>query len=303
MADKLAISAPAKVNLYLKVLGRRADGYHLLATLMQKIDLCDTVTISRSDAPGVRLSCQNSDLPENEENIVYRAAELFCREFPDAVPENTGVAIVLRKKIPIAAGLGGGSSDAAAVLRGMDQLLSTECSTRQLAALGLRLGADVPLFVHDWPVAWATGIGEQLTPARGLEHGWLLLVNPDFPVSTKWVYENLALTAKEKKINLQNSHSNVDQGASNPFLHRPFSPDDLYNDLEQVTVQRFQEIDRIKKQLLQDGAAGALMSGSGPTVFGIFREQDQELARQSLKNFLKAYNQVYLVRPLANGNS
>jgi len=303
MADNLVLTPPAKINLYLKVLGRREDGYHLLATLMQKIDLCDTITLSRTETPGIHLQCPDSSLPENKENIVYRTAELFFEEQGNVLSKTQGVTIVLQKKIPVAAGLGGGSSDAAAVLRGLNRLFHTGCGPDQLAEMGLRLGADVPLFVHDWPVAWATGIGEQLSPARGLDDGWLLLVNPDFPVSTKWVYENLALTAKEKKINLKNSHCNVEQGEAVSSPDRPFLSDDLHNDLEQVTIQKYQEIDRIKKQLLQAGAQGALMSGSGPTVFAIFREQDLDLARQCQGLFLKTYKQVYLVRPLANGNS
>ncbi len=298
MVSQVTLQAPAKINLYLKVLGRRDDGYHLLASLMQKIALCDTLEIRKTDTAGVELSCPGSDLPTGQGNIVHKAASLFFQEVKSRLPENVGVAITLKKEIPVAAGLGGGSSDAAAVLRGLDAIFSTRCSSVDLAAMAERLGADVPLFVYDWPVAWATGIGECLSPANGLDRGWILLVNPGFPVSTKWVYDNLALTSKEKKINLKNSHCNSEQGGSNPFLRRPFQADDLYNDLEQVTMPRYLEIGVLKNQLRLSGAAGVLMSGSGPTVFGIFREKDLVKAQRCRDQFKKTYRQVYLVRPL-----
>ena len=300
MISQVILQAPAKVNLYLKVLGRRDDGYHLLASQMQKIALCDTIEIRKTDGAGVELCCPGSELPTDQGNIVYKAACLFFQELAKFLPENSGVAITLNKKIPVAAGLGGGSSDAAAVLRGLDTIFATRCSSADLAAMGVRLGADVPLFVYDWPVAWATGIGERLMPATGLTDGWILLVNPGFPVSTKWVYENFALTSNEKKINLKNSHCNNEQGESTPFAGRPFQADELYNDLERVTIQRYPEIGVMKKQLRIAGAAGVLMSGSGPTVFGIFREKDLGRAKRCRDQFLKTYRQVYLVRPLAD---
>ncbi len=299
MVSQVTLQAPAKVNLYLKVLGRRDDGYHLLATLMQKIALCDTIEIRKTGEAGVRLSCPGSALPTDQDNIVYKAASLFFQELDNLLPENGGVAITLNKKIPVAAGLGGGSSDAAAVLCGLDTIFATRCSRAELAAMGERLGADVPLFVYDWPVAWATGIGECLTPAPGLTDGWMLLVNPGFPVSTKWVYENFALTSNEKKINLKNSHCNGEQGESSPIAGAPFQAGDLYNDLERVTIQRYPEIGVLKKQLREAGATGVLMSGSGPTVFGIFMENDLDKAQRCRDQFLKTYRQVYLVRPLA----
>ncbi|MCF6187369.1 MAG: 4-(cytidine 5'-diphospho)-2-C-methyl-D-erythritol kinase, partial [Desulfobulbaceae bacterium] len=204
------IKAPAKINLYLRVIGRRPDGYHLLATLMQKLSLYDRLEIEKTAGCEVNLECPDSDLPVNDENIVLRAALLFHSSLQDRLPDNFGVRIILRKKIPVAAGLGGGSSDAAAMLIGLDRLFRTGCSKQELARLGLQLGADVPFFIYDRPVAWATGIGEELTEAQGLEDGSVLLVNPGFPVSTKWVYENLPLTLKQKDFNLTDTHSHSD---------------------------------------------------------------------------------------------
>ncbi len=295
------IEAPAKINLYLRVIGRRPDGYHLLATLMQKLSLYDRLEIEKTAGCEVNLECPDSDLPVNDENIVLRAALLFHSSLQDRLPDNFGVRIILRKKIPVAAGLGGGSSDAAAMLIGLDRLFRTGCSKQELARLGLQLGADVPFFIYDRPVAWATGIGEELTEAQGLEDGSVLLVNPGFPVSTKWVYENLPLTLKQKDFNLTDSHSQRDDcRVKNPFRRSFFGNRDVLNDLELVTEGSFKEISLIKEQLLAAGAGSALMSGSGPTVFGIFSKIER--AQACYLEMLKRYSQTFLVSPLPNGS-
>ena len=297
------LRAPAKINLYLRVLGRRPDGYHLLATLMQKLALYDQVELE-SVSDGITLECPGSDLPVTEENIALRAAHLFFKTLQGLLPERHGVEIILKKGIPIAVGLGGGSSDAAAVLVGLDKLFQTGCSKQELAAMGLQLGADVPLFIYDWPVAWATGIGERLTPAKGLENARVVLVNPGFFVSTKWVYENLPLTLDEKISNLYNSHSEHDDFViDNPFAQHFFKSNDVYNDLEQVTQTSFKEIALIKEQLLAAGASSALMSGSGPTVFGIFPSSRQVQAEKCYQQMLDTYSQTFLVTPLPDGQS
>jgi len=297
------LRAPAKINLYLRVLGRRPDGYHLLATLMQKLALYDQVDLESVSA-GITLECPGSDLPVTEENIALRAAHLFFRTLQGQLPQRHGVEIILKKRIPIAAGLGGGSSDAAAVLVGLDRLFQTGCSKQRLAAMGLQLGADVPLFIYDWPVAWATGIGEQLTPAKGIDNAKVVLVNPGFSVSTKWVFENLPLTLEEKISNLFYSHSKQDVSVmDNPFAHRSFKSNDVYNDLERVTQTSFKEIALIKEQLLAAGATSALMSGSGPTVFGIFPSSMQVQAEKCYQQMLDTYSQTFLVTPLSDGQS
>jgi len=294
----LQLKAPAKINLYLRVVGRRADGYHLLATLMQKLALYDHVEIEQIAGPSV-VVCPDSDLPLDDGNIVLRAARLFCSSFGDRLPRDSGVRIVLKKGIPIAAGLGGGSSDAAAVLVGMDCLFKTHCSKPELAELGVRIGADVPFFIYDWPVAWATGIGERLVAAQGLEQGTVLLVNPGFPVATKWVYENLPLTLERKKISLSNSQD--DRGDSlqqNPFQTGRFKSSDVRNDLEQVTERAYPEIASIKSRLHSGGAESVLMSGSGPTVFGIFSSCMSKQAEACARQLAQQYEQTFLVGPL-----
>ncbi|WP_417914915.1 4-(cytidine 5'-diphospho)-2-C-methyl-D-erythritol kinase [Candidatus Electronema sp. JM] len=294
----LTFRAPAKINLYLKILGRRPDGYHELDTLMQKIALYDELELSLPDTPGIQLICQHADLPEDEGNIVFRAARLFLEQTGKA---DFGVRIVLRKRIPLAAGLGGGSSDAAAVLRGLNQLTGAGCTTEELAVMGLRLGADVPFFVQEHPAAWAGGIGERLEPAEPLRGCTVLLVNPGIAVSTKWAYETfsqtagrIALTAAGKKFNL----SNFSNESGLPLRRRAFLPSDLLNDLERVTAEKHRVIGRLKARLLAAGAAGAMMSGSGSTVFGLFIAGTEAQAESCLRELQQEYGQAYLVAPL-----
>lgn len=290
----LVLKAPAKINLYLKIIGRRPDGYHELHTLMQKVALYDELELSLADEPGIHISCPGANLPEDEGNIVFRAAQLFLSRTDR---EGQRVQIVLRKHIPMAAGLGGGSSDAAAVLKGLNQLLSADCSIEELAEMGLKLGADVPFFVHDLPAAWASGIGEQLMPAEPLRGYTVLLVNPGIAVSTKWAYETfsqvagrIALTAAGKQFNLSNFPAESDS--------RIFQPEMLHNDLETVTAEKHSVIGRLKQRLLSAGAAGAMMSGSGSTVFGLFAAGTKAQGESCLRELQKEYGQAYLVESL-----
>ncbi|WP_339137005.1 MAG: 4-(cytidine 5'-diphospho)-2-C-methyl-D-erythritol kinase [Candidatus Electrothrix sp. GW3-4] len=301
---RLHLLAPAKINLSLKILGKREDGYHELESLMQKITLYDELELSLTTEPGVRIHCLNAVLPDDTNNIAVRAAQLFLKETSN---QSQGVSIVLKKNIPIAAGLGGGSSDAAAVLNGLNQLLKTTYSPKQLAELGVQIGADVPLFIYDFPAALATGIGECLIPAPSLSGFQVLLVNPGILVSTKWAYEafstaaeKITLTAEQKAFTLpcskKSRQKNILKGASTSEF---IIPDDLLNDLEQVTVKRYPVIQDIKNRLLASGAAGAMMSGSGSTVFGLFHREAEKKAEQCRCLLQQKYDLVYLVPPLS----
>jgi 4-diphosphocytidyl-2-C-methyl-D-erythritol kinase len=294
----LFFHAPAKINLYLKIIGRRPDGYHEIETLMQKVALYDEVELSFADEPGIHLCCQHADLPEDERNIAFRAAQLFVTH---TGRNEQGIRIILRKHIPMAAGLGGGSSDAATVLRGLNQLLAAGCSTQELAEMGLKLGADVPFFVHDVPAAWASGIGERLVPAEPLRGFNVLLVNPGIAVSTKWAYETfsqaagrIALTSAREKFNI----SNFPDESGIPVRQGFFRPKDMLNDLEAVTAAQHRVIGKLKQRLLRAGAAGAMMSGSGSTVFGLFAVGTEAQAASCLRELQKEYEQTYLVEPL-----
>jgi len=262
-------SAPAKINLCLHVLGRRADGYHELRMVMQQINLCDRIRILVGAGDGVTVGCSGVDLAEGTENIAARAARLILRE----AGVRAVVDIEIDKKIPVAAGLGGGSSDAAAVLKAVNGMLALGFDDFALAKMGLSLGADVPFFIRGG-AALAEGIGERLRPFSIRPDVGYLLVNPGFAVSTAWVYRNLVLTSKGDEANLARF-----VGCYSGLLRL------LHNDLEKVTLTYYPVLKDIKKRLLKAGADGALMSGSGPTVFGLFRDRaaarraGEELAR------------------------
>jgi 4-diphosphocytidyl-2-C-methyl-D-erythritol kinase len=297
LPDRLILSAPAKINLFLKVTGRRHDGYHFLETRMQKVSLYDEIEL-RVCAEGIHLRCSDASVPGNRSNIIYRAAELFFQVNRERQGgSGFGVDITLTKRIPVAAGLGGGSSDAATALRGLNELYGCGFSAAELAAIGLQLGADVPFFLADAPAAFAMGIGENLQPVEPLSGYSVLLVNPGFPVSTRWVYQTFALTEKENASNLKNSQEGVVKACALSSSAHAVSPAMvLLNDLETVTLSKYPEIRRLKDELLQNGAAGALMSGSGPTVFGLFADQHCAEACHAL--FKRRFHHAYLVSPI-----
>nr|WP_320011805.1 4-(cytidine 5'-diphospho)-2-C-methyl-D-erythritol kinase [uncultured Desulfobulbus sp.] len=287
--DSLTVYAPAKVNLSLKILGRRDDGYHLLDTHMQKLALFDTLSLSRVES-GIHLQCPGGQLPEGEDNLVYKAAALFLAWVAEHRGVSAGVALTLVKNIPIAAGLGGGSSDAAATLLGLNDMLKAGCPEEELLRLGLLLGADVPFFIQQAQAVRAKGVGEEMVPVASLHDCWILLVNPGFSVSTRWVYQNFALTENDESVTLQNSRNAVG-GKYDTDLSLL-----LVNDLERVTLKKYPELERIKHEMLALGADGSLMSGSGPTLFGIFK--DQQRAQGALSLFQEQFSQVFLVEPL-----
>lgn len=250
-------NSPAKINLILKVLRKREDGYHDLATLMQKISLCDELRFSLT-GDTIAVKSPGSSLPENEENIVYRAAQALF----SYASYSSGVEIEIKKKIPIAAGLGGGSSNAATTLVTLNDMIGCHLNREDLIKIGLKIGADIPFFIYG-KTAWAFGVGERLQAADEIPPMWFVLVNPGFEVSTKKVYENLklGLTKEVIKYNIPRLEkvSNIAQMLS--------------NDLEKVTFRFHPVVRDIKELLMSAGALGALMSGSGPTVFGIFKDE------------------------------
>jgi len=269
--EALHLKAPAKVNYRLDVLRRRSDGYHDLRMIMQRIDLCDEIAIVPSDLPGIRVTCDRQGVPDGPANIAWRAADALLR----IARQRVGLDIAITKKIPVAAGLGGGSSDAATVLMGMNELLGLKLSDERLMEIGVKLGADVPFFIFKRS-ALAEGIGERLSPIAEIPALWLVLVNPNIHVSTAWVYQNLQLTTAVVEHII-------------PLFYKSIADlcTILANDLESVTIGQFPVIGEIKERLLAAGARCALMSGSGPTVFGLFesaagaRQAAQELSGES----------------------
>lgn len=275
MLQSIVLQAPAKVNYLLDVIARRPDGYHELRMIMQRINLCDQVSIKLIEANEIRVICGHDGVPDGEENIAWKAAKSLL----ELAGQPSGVEISIQKNIPVAAGLGGGSSDCAAVLLGMNELLGLGLSCEQLMKIGEKLGADVPFFIFQ-QTALAEGIGEKLSPLTGLPQAWVVLVNPNLPVSTAWVYKNLQLTQRKRLAIIPDSFVDV------ASICRVLS-----NDLESVTIPAFPVISEIKDELVAHGACCSLMSGSGPTVFGLF---DNEATARKAGEALRGNNDWFV---------
>ena len=256
-ASRLTLKAPAKINLALEVAGKRPDGYHEVAMIMQSVSLHDTLILSLQESD-ITLMCDRPELPCDHSNLAYRAAELLRREVGVA----RGVKIELNKRIPLAAGLAGGSTDAAAVLKGLNRLWGLALSPVELEQLAARLGSDVPFCLWGG-TSLATGRGEILTPLPDFAGHGVVLANPPLHVSTAWVYGNYRGTTGNRRRDIASLRHSIEQ--------QDFAAvaDTLFNDLETVTVPAYPQVAEIKEQLLQAGAAGVLMSGSGPTVFAL----------------------------------
>lgn len=279
----IEILSPAKVNVFLKITGQRIDGYHELLTVFVPVALYDKLIISKSEN-GLEVYCSGRELPENQNNLVNRAAISFFEK----TGIKKGVKITLIKNIPISSGLGGGSSDAATTLKGLNQLWPNALSKEDLEKLALSLGADVPFFLLQKP-AIARGIGEILQPIENFPSLWYVIVSPNLMISTAWAYERI-------KLKLTN---NRNQNIISSFKKNIFNiPDLLFNDLERVTLVKHPFLSSIKESLLQLGALGALMTGSGPSIFGLF---DSAKKAQEAGKILESYNKgdVFVVKGLS----
>ena len=283
MNNTITLKALAKINLGLDVLGRRENGYHDVRMVMQTIYLYDNVTLSKTEETGIQLSCNLFYLPVDESNIAYKAAKLLIDEFH--IQE--GVRIELDKHIPVAAGLAGGSANAAAVLVGMNRLFSLGLTQEELMERGVLLGADVPYCVMRGTVL-AEGIGEILTPLAPLPKCYVLIAKPGISVSTKTVYEKLD---SQEVI----EHPDIDgilEGLDKQDIKKIVSS--MGNVLETVTIGDYPIIEDIKNVMKGAGALGAMMSGSGPTVFGIFDDKEKAKAAQQEIRKLQIAKQVYI---------
>ncbi len=283
----ITVNAYAKINLGLDVLRRREDGYHDVCMIMQSLELHDVITITPTNEQGITMTTNLSYLPSNQDNLVYKAASLFMESYG----LTTGLSIHLEKQIPVAAGLAGGSSDAAATLLGLNQLFHKDIPKEELMKLGVKIGADVPYCIM-LGTALSEGIGELLTPLPPIPSCSILLVKPDISVSTKYVYENLHLNEKSLHPNIQAMRNALD----NADLHTLAKSMD--NILQTVTIKEYPIISEIKDKMKELGALNSLMSGSGPTVFGIY--QNRELAKKALTYFKRHRHfgkQVFLTTP------
>ena len=262
--DEIRLKALAKINLGLDVVGKQENGYHLVRMVMQTIHLFDSVQMQKTRAPGILITSNMKFLPRDENNIAYRAADLLMQEF--GIKE--GIHINITKRIPVCAGMAGGSTDAAAVLYGMNQMYGLKMSYKQMAKRGLTLGADVPYCLMRG-TALAEGIGEKLTRLPAMPRCMVVVAKPAVSVSTKWVYENLHLDG-------QMAHPDIDRlitGIERQDLKQMALS--MGNLLVEVTVKVYPVFTQIMENLASHGAIHAMMSGSGPTVFALFEKRQE----------------------------
>lgn len=288
--ESITLQAYAKINLGLDVIRKRRDGYHEVKMIMQNISLSDTLDLRKATGSEIELcSATGEDVPEvpmNADNLIYKAIQMLKDEFQ--IKE--GVHAILTKRIPVAAGMAGGSTDAAAALKGMNQLFELGLSEQELCERGVKLGADIPYCIMGG-TALSEGIGEKLTALPEIPDCWILIAKPPIAVSTGFVYGNL-------KVKELAEHPDID-GMVEAIKSRNLGGivDRMGNVLETVTIPAYPVIETIKDQMLEHGAENALMSGSGPTVFGIFK--DEQVAREAGTAIGEAElsKQIYLTRP------
>ena len=287
--DHISLKALAKINLGLDVVRRREDGYHEVRMIMQTIHLYDKLDIQKTTESGIAITSNLSYVPTNENNLVYKAGKLLMDEFD--IKE--GVSVHLQKRIPVAAGMAGGSTDAAAMLYGMNQIFDLGLSRKELMERGVKIGADVPYCLMRG-TALAEGIGEKLTYIKGINKDVNILVcKPDIFVSTKEVYQSLDI-------------KNIEKRPDNKLLIEKLKNDDIVsvsnnmvNVLEEVTSKKYSDIKVIEDIIAKNGAMGTMMSGSGPTVFGFF--DNEEKAKRARVELLENYSQVYVVTSSEKG--
>lgn len=282
--NSIKLKSRAKINLSIDVLGKREDGYHLVEMIMQTIDLFDKIEIFSLENDTIIVESNSSDIPLDNNNIVYKAADLIKGHYNI----NKGVRIHIEKNIPIAAGMAGGSSNAAAVLVGLNQLWQLNLNNDELKTLGLKLGADVPFCIEGY-ASLAENIGEKLTKIDGLhEDVFILVCKPELFVSTKEIYEEIDSKQIEKRPNNELlikalKENDVDFVAKN-----------MYNVLEEVTKSKYPVIKEIEDIMMDNDALGSMMSGSGPTVFALYKEKEK--AEKCKNILLKRFKQVYVAK-------
>ena len=280
----MKIKAYGKVNISLDVVGKREDGYHLLSMIMQNIDLYDEIEVEKQEC-GIILECNKSYVPVGNRNLAYKAAEIFKERY-DIVD---GVKINIEKNIPVSAGLAGGSTDAAAVLKVMNKLFNVNATEEELMELGLKLGADIPYCIHGG-TALCEGIGEIITPIKPFRDKIVVLVKPAFGVSTKEVYKNFNL----EKVKQHPKTAEIINAIENDDLN--FVASNMKNLLENVTLRKHKILIKIKEEMNACGAINSMMSGSGPTVFAFF--DDMLKAQRCFEKMKKKYSDVFITRTI-----
>lgn len=290
---RISVKAPAKINLTLDILGKREDGYHDVEMVMTSIDLADRLDMTVREDGRIVLDCPVSYVPLDERNHVYKAAQLLQERYH----VKQGVDIYIHKRIPVAAGLAGGSTDAAAAIRGLNSLWNLNLTIKEMAEIGAEIGSDVPFCIYGG-TAVARGRGEQIEPIISPPSCWVVLAKPPIGVSTSEVYQKLDLAQLRKyRMETGNEYGGTEKMKKALQDHNFMGIcKSLHNDLESVTFQLYPEVERLKQQMIRFGGDGVLMSGSGPTVFSLVRKQSRA---QRMYNGLKGFcKEVYLVRML-----
>lgn len=282
----------AKINLGLDVVRRREDGYHEVRMIMQTIRMYDTLELTATEDTGITVKTNLKYLPVNEDNLVYKAAKLLMEEFH----VSRGLKIRLEKHIPVAAGMAGGSSDAAAVMVGVNRLFRLGLSKKELMERGVKIGADVPYCILRG-TALAEGIGEQLTPLTPAPDCHVLIAKPPISVSTKFVYENLHLDQLETHPDIDGIRSAIEAGDLHGMVAR------MGNVLETVTIPAYPQIGQISSLMKENGALGAMMSGSGPTVFGIYDDERKAMAAKEVLKKSNLAQVIYLTKLFQSGGT
>jgi len=261
---ELAFQAAAKINLYLDILGRRSDGYHEIESIVQSVRLYDKI-ILRLKGREIKIRCTHPEVPLDEQNTCYRAAEILLT----VLGMRQGLEIEIQKNIPIGSGLGGGSADAAATLIGMRKLFQIDIPFSDLSKLALQSGSDVP-FCLLGGTALVRGRGEKIIPLPLLKNGWFILVDPGISISTSWVYSRLQGKLTKKRLNIKLIKELIKKEGMRGVSKFP-----LYNKLEEVVIERFPTLRDIKAKLIEAGATGALMTGSGSTIFAVAEDEER----------------------------
>lgn len=290
-----SLIAPAKINLYLEIIGDRPDGYHELAMVMQTINLCDLIHLRSDGTNDFRIKCNKPEIPTDKTNLAYRAATLMAQEFPEIFARYGGVEITIEKNIPMAAGLAGGSSNAAAVLVGLDLIWELGLTLSELQELGAKLGSDIPFSISGG-TALATGRGEKLSPLPDLDNLWVVLAKyKSLEISTVWAYQtyrqqfsnsyirdSLSLATRQQKVKSGEMVSSIAQKDGKKIGSL------LYNDLEKVALPTFPQVLKLRETFAKQDILGTMMSGSGPTVFALTETEKQ--AQQVKENVGKTIN-------------
>lgn len=288
MKKNVVVEAPAKINLFLDITGKRADGYHLLHSAMQSVDLCDTVTLSRISGAGIYISCDRARIPCDENNLAHVAASRFFKDF--GIGRDFGLSIDLKKRIPAQAGLGGGSTDAAAVLVGLNAMFEIHADREKLCRIGAKVGADVPFCIRGGTMR-VTGVGEELSALSPMPECQIVLAKPVRGVNTADAYRRYDELSAPPRAEGERLLNSLDCG------NLAVLAGSVSNVLEAACP--VPEVGLLKERMCRFGALGAAMSGSGSTVFGIF--DSRPLAKRCMRKLYELSESVFLVRPISRG--